>query len=88
MSVEKQNSINIVEEELQCVQNNHNSTLGWLKIGKNYKFEKVKKFWPDAEKIKKKTWKVLRKVSLSSSKTSLRPCKVLIHNLPIGNLAN
>ena len=26
LSVEKQNSINIVEEELQCFQNNHNST--------------------------------------------------------------
>ena len=27
LSVEKQKSINIVEEELQCFQNNHNSTL-------------------------------------------------------------
>ena len=26
LSIEKQNSINIVEEELQCFQNNHNST--------------------------------------------------------------
>ena len=30
LSVEKQNSINIVEEELQCFQNNHNSTLDQL----------------------------------------------------------